>query len=77
MQLQSELHIALGLKYEIVLNANTGDGLTNGASCTAEYVEVPPNRKAKGVIWVHFEDDDIGKSTQALCKNTYKPGIDP
>ena len=77
MQLQHELHIGLGLKYEIVLNVNTADGLTNGASCTVKCVQVPPNKKARGVIWVQFEDNDIGKSTRALSRNKYKPGIDP
>ena len=77
MQLQHELHIALGLKYEIVLNVNTADGLTNGASCTVKCVQVPPDKKARGVIWVQFEDNDIGKSTRALGRNKYKPGIDP
>ena len=77
MQLQHELHIALGLKYEIVLNVNTADGLTNGASCRVKCVQVPPDKKARGVIWVQFEDNDIGKSTRALSRNKYKPGIDP
>ena len=77
MQLQHELHIALGLKYEIVLNVNTADGLTNGASCTVKCVQVPPDKKARGVIWVQFEDNDIGKSTRALGRNKHKLGIDP
>ena len=76
MQLQNELHIALGLKYEIVLNINTADGLTNGASCTVKCVQVPINMKARGVIWVRFEDDDIGRNTRALNRNKYKAGID-
>ena len=77
MQLQHELHIALGLKYEIVLNINTADGLTNGASCTVKCVQVPVDKRARGVIWVQFEDDDIGRNTRALSRNRYKPGIDP
>ena len=77
MQLQHELHIALGLKYEIVLNINTADGLTNGASCTVKCVQVPVDKKARGVIWVHFEQHDIGRNTRALSKNKYKSGIDP
>ena len=78
MQLQHELHIALGLKYEIFLNVNTEDGLTNGASCTVKcVVQVPPYKKARGVIWVQFEDNIIGKNTRALGRNKYKPGIDP
>ena len=77
MQLQHELHMALGLKYEIVLNVNTTDGLTNGASCTVKRVQVPSNKKARGAIWVQFEDNDIGKNTRALSRNKYKPGIDP
>ena len=77
MQLQHELHIALGLKYEIVLNINTADGLTNGASCTVKCVQVPVDKKARGVIWVQFEDDDIGRNTRALSRNRYKPGINP
>ena len=77
MQLQHELHIGLGLKYEIVMNVNTEDGLTNGASCTVKCVKVPPDKKARGVIWVQFEDNDIGKNTRALGRNKYKPGIDP
>ena len=66
MQLQHELHVALDLKYEIVLNINTADGLTNGASCTVKCVQVPVDKKARGVIWVQFEDDDIGRNTRAL-----------
>ena len=77
MQLQHELHIALGLKYEIVLNINTVDRLTNGASCTVKCVQVPVNKKASGVIWVQFEDDDIGRNTRALSRNRYKPWINP
>ena len=77
MQLQQELHIALGLKYEIVLNINTADGLTNGASCTVKCVQVPVDKKARGVIWVQFDDDDIGRNTRASNRNRYKPGIDP
>ena len=77
MQLQHELHIALGLKYEIVLNINTADGLTNGASCTVKCVQVPVDKKARGVIWVQFEDDDIGRNTRALSRNRYKRGINP
>ena len=59
MQLQHELHVALGLKYEIVLNINTADGLTNGASCTVKCVQAPVDKRARGVIWVQFEGDDI------------------
>ena len=77
MQLQHELHIALGLKYEIVLNINTADGLTNGASCTVKCVQVPVDKKARGIIWVQFEDDDIGRNTRALSRNRYKRGINP
>ena len=62
MQLQHELHLALGLKYEIVLNINTADGLTNGASCTVKCVQVPEDKKARVIIWVQFEGDDIGRN---------------
>ena len=77
MQLQHELHIALGLKYKIVLNVSTSDDLTIGESCTMKCVQVPPDKKARGVIWVQFEDNDIGKSTRVLGRNRYKLGIDP
>ena len=77
MQLQHELHIGLDLKYEIVLNVNIEDGLTNGASCTVKCVQVPPDKKTRGVIWMQFEDNDIGKNMRALGRNKYKPGIDP
>ena len=48
MQLQHELHIGLGLKYEIVLNVNTEDGLTNGASCTVKCVQVRNDAVKRG-----------------------------
>ena len=69
MRLQSEVYIALGLKYETILNVNTVDGLTNAASCTVKYVQVTPDKKVMGVIWVHFEDNFINKSTRALGRN--------
>ena len=46
-------------------------------SCTLKYVQVPPDKKTRGVIWVQFEDYGIGKSTRVLGRNNYKPGLDP
>ena len=75
MQLEAELQIAVGLKYEVVLNTNTSDGLTNGASCTVKYVQVSQNRKARGIIWMQFEDENIGKKTCSEHRNKYKEHI--
>ena len=46
-------------------------------SCTVICVQVPVDKKARGVVWVQFEDDDIGRKTRALSRNRYKPGINP
>ena len=77
MQLPCELQVGIGLKYEIALNINTADGLTNGACCIVKSVHVPPNKKARGVIWVEFEDKNIGKITRNQHRNVSTLHIDP
>ena len=76
MQLPTELQIAVDLKYEVVLNTDTSDGLTNGASCIVKFVQVPQNKKARGIIWVQFEDENIGKKRRSEYKNKYNEQID-
>ena len=59
-QLPQRLSIAVNLLYEIVLNIDTIDGLTNGSSCTVKKFDIPEGESAKGILWVLFDDKDVG-----------------
>ena len=67
-QLTSILRVAIGLMYEIVLNIDTSDGLTNGAGCVVKLIDTPVNGRASGLIWVKFEDETVGKKMLSRCK---------
>ena len=50
MQLYTVLQVSEGLPYEISININTEDGLTNGALGTVMKIQTPVHGKAKGVL---------------------------
>ena len=77
-QLPTVLELAEGFSYDLTINVDTQDGLTNGASCTIMKIELPSKKcQPGGPVWVQFEHPDVGIQTRARYKHLYKPGIDP
>ena len=63
-QLVRNLTLAEGERTEIALNVRTDDGLTNGASNVIMLVQLNQPKKPSGIIWVQFDDEDVGKKTR-------------
>ena len=77
-QLSTVLELAEGFSYDLIINDVTGDGLTNGASCTIMKIELPSKKcQPGGPVWVQFEHPDVGIQLRARYEHLYKPGINP
>ena len=74
-QLARNLVLAEGERKEIVLNVRTDDGLTNGASNAVRLVQLNQPKKPLGIIWVQFDDEDVGKKTRQENRRLYAQGI--
>ena len=61
-QMARKLRVAEGERTEIALNINK-DGLTNGASGVVKCVKLNRPNKPTGIIWVEFDDQDVGRKT--------------
>ena len=72
-QLAWNLALAEGERTEIALNVKTDDGLTNGASNVVRLVNQP--KKPPGIIWVQFDDEDVGRKTRLENRRLYVQGI--
>ena len=60
-----------------MLNVDTGDGLTNGATCTLQSFQLPHGPLPKGCLWVKFDDPDVGENRRQIFreKGLYADGI--
>ena len=74
-QLARNLALAEGERTEIALNVRTDDGLTNGASNVIRLVQLNQPKKPSGIIWVQFDDEDVGKKTRQENRRLYVQGI--
>ncbi|XP_061184993.1 uncharacterized protein LOC133193009 [Saccostrea echinata] len=74
--LMQKLILAVGMIYDISVNVDVSDGLTNGSSCKVELIE----RRMEGIlrpsiVWVNFLDSAIGKTTRKKYKHLFHDGI--
>ncbi|XP_062602358.1 uncharacterized protein LOC134264070, partial [Saccostrea cucullata] len=74
--LMQNLILAVGMIYDISVNIDVSDGLTNGSSCKVQLIE----RKMEGIsrpsiVWVNFFDSAIGKTTRRKYRHLYHDGI--
>ena len=74
-QLARNLPLAEGERTEIALNVRTDDGLTNGASNVIRLVQLNQAKKPSGIIWVQFDDEDVGKKMRQENRRLYVQGI--
>ena len=38
--------------------------MTNGASNVIKYIQLANDSKPSGLVWVHFDHDDVGRKAQ-------------
>jgi DNA replication protein DnaC len=74
--LMHNLILAVGMIYDISVNVDVSDGLTNGSSCKVQFIE----RKLEGIsrpsiVWVKFFDSTVGKITRKKYKHLFHEGI--
>ncbi|MCG8076810.1 MAG: AAA family ATPase [Candidatus Thiodiazotropha taylori] len=77
--LEKLLKMAVGMVYDITVNINVEDGLTNGSTCVAKYIEHKMEATDRpSIIWVLFDDPGIGISTRekSLNRGLYSSNID-
>jgi hypothetical protein len=76
-QLANVLVVSEGIWHDLTVNLDTSDGLINGASCIIMKMDVPPSVTVpRGIMWVQFQDEQIGKKLRSDSKCLYKRGID-
>ena len=68
---------AVGLRNEMTVNVDVEDGLVNGAACETKHIEFSSATNKAEVIWVLFQDPQIGSKLRRECKHMYKRNIDP
>jgi len=72
--LMENLIIKVGVQYMIVHNIDTSNGLTNGVPCTIKSFEKLSTGKPY-LVWVQFEDENIGYQLKQKMKHLYIQGI--
>ena len=61
MGLYKKLDITVGSKYDLTLNVDVSDGLTNGAECVVQDIDYRVVESQRpSIIWVTFSDASIG-----------------
>ena len=73
------LTVAVGMIYDITINVNVADGLTNGSTCVVKFIEYKMEGTDRpSIIWVLFQDPQIGQSTREKFSNRglYSTNID-
>ncbi|XP_062614811.1 uncharacterized protein LOC134276593 [Saccostrea cucullata] len=74
--LMQNLILAVGMIYDISVNVDVSDGLTNGSSCKLQLIE----RRMEGIsrpsiVWMEFFDSGIGKTTRRKYRHLFHDGI--
>ena len=76
LNLETELNLAVSLRYDITINILVEDGLTNGTSCILkkiQYLEV--HNSIPSVLWVLFDNKRIGQQTRKKYFSYYNSDI--
>ncbi|XP_061193259.1 uncharacterized protein LOC133201473 [Saccostrea echinata] len=74
--LMQKLILAVGMIYDIFVNVDVTDGLTNGSSCKVQLIEGRIEGTSRpSIVWVKFLDSGIGKTTRKKYKHLFHDGI--
>ena len=72
-QLPTMLLLSEGFNYDITVNIDTQDGITNGTSCKIMKIELQSVKcYPLGPIWVQYDNPAIGQHVRNLHKHRYK-----
>ena len=73
MGLFSLLPVVTAAKYDLTINVDVSDGLTNGADCVIEDIDYKvENSTRPSVTWVSFSHPDMGRKQRTDNDNLYK-----
>lgn len=74
-QIVSTLSLAEGERTELAINIRTEDGMANGASNIVKKIILHQYGKPSGIVWVQFDQADVGEKTRHDNKHLYTQGI--
>ncbi|XP_061190195.1 uncharacterized protein LOC133198054 [Saccostrea echinata] len=74
-QLRTNLVIAEDMLYDISVNLDVTDGLTNGASCVVKYIEYQQSLLRPAIVWVLFADSNIGISRRHQYSHLFSTNV--
>ncbi|XP_061190194.1 uncharacterized protein LOC133198057 [Saccostrea echinata] len=74
-QLRTNLVIAVDMLYDISVNLDVTDGLTNGASCVVKYIEYRQSLLRPAIVWVLFADSTIGISRRHQYNHLFSTDV--
>ena len=74
-QLKTNLVIAVDMIYDISLNLDVSDGLTNGATCVVKHIDYRTFQLRPAIIWVLFKDVNIGISRRYQYRHLYNSRV--
>ena len=77
LNLETELNLAVSLRYDVTINILVEDGLTNGTACILkkiQYLEV--HNTVPSVLWVLFDNKKVGQQTRRKYFSYYNSDID-
>lgn len=57
--------------YDISVNLDVADGLTNGATCVVKHIEYKTSMFRPAIIWVLFKDAKIGISRRHQYRHLF------
>ncbi|XP_069136358.1 uncharacterized protein [Argopecten irradians] len=59
-QLKTNLTVAVNMIYDISVNIDVADGLTNGSTCVVKHIEYKYSAVRPAIVWVLFGEEKIG-----------------
>lgn len=70
--MMQKLTLAVGMIYDISVNVDVSDGLTNGSTCQLKLVERRMESISRpSIVWMKFFDSGIGRSTRKKYQHLY------
>ena len=77
MGLSERLKLAINVPAEITNNVSVKDGITNGASCIVKKFDFRVQNSSRvSIVWVQFDDKNIGQEQRTEYARLYGSGID-
>ena len=74
--LHSIVHVGVDLPAELSVNVDVLDGLANGTPCIIKKLDYRmPNSSRCSIVWVQFEDHEVGIKWRNAYRHLKKPGI--